>query len=114
MIINIPLTIDDENIQKKLTEEAEIRVINEVIRDVKTAIAVKGGAKLTKSYYGNYTNESYSTETIVNGLYWIVREEIDKVIAEYKDEIIKAASEELAKRLARTKAAKELIKEENK
>ena len=44
-----------------------------------------------------------------DGLTAMIYKVIDKCIAENKDQIIELAAEKLAERLARTKAAKELI-----
>ena len=56
-------------------------------------------------YYGAAKNERYGLESWVGN-------KIDDILKEYKDEIIEAAADKLAERLAKTKKGKALLGED--
>ena len=99
MIINIPLTIDDELWASALARDYESKVIENLTNEVR---------KVIKDHDSRY----YLREKSVNeGLSEWVGYKIDDILKEYKDEIIDAAAEKLAERLVRTKRAKEVLNE---
>lgn len=99
MIINIPLTIDDELWASALARDYESKVIENLTNEVR---------KVIKDHDSRY----YLREKSVNeGLSEWVGYKIDDILKEYKDEIIDAAAEKLAERLSRTKRAKEVLNE---
>ncbi len=100
MIINIPLTIDDELWASALARDYESKVIENLTTEVRRCIADKD----SYSYYPKDKN-------VKRGLENWVSYKIDDILKEYKDDIIDAAAEKLAERLARTKRAKEVLNE---
>ena len=99
MIINIPLTIDDELWASALARDYESKITDKLTDEVRKVI------KDHDSRY--YMREKSFTE----GLSEWVGYKIDDILKEYKDEIIDAAAEKLAERLSRTKRAKEVLNE---
>ena len=99
MIINIPLTIDDELWASALARDYESKVTEKLTNEVR---------KVIKDHDSRY----YLREKSVNeGLSEWVGYKIDDILKEYKDDIIDAAAEKLAERLARTKKGRELLNE---
>lgn len=103
MIINIPLQIDEAVIEKNLSVDYENKIKDYIFTEVKDILIQRGKEKYRYSWNGNVTAS--------DGLELYVRAFVEDCILNWKDEIIEAASDKLADRLARTKAAKELIKE---
>lgn len=95
MIINIPLQIDDEMINSVIAADYQAKIEQNLTKQVEAAIR----------------NNSMRTwdKTVSSGLFYMAEEAVDKVISEYKDEIIDKAANKLAERLARTKKAKEIL-----
>jgi hypothetical protein len=100
MIINIPLTIDDELWASALARDYESKVTEQLTNEIRKCIADKD----TYSIYAKDKN-------VRRGLDNWVSCKIDDILKEYKDDIIDAAAEKLAERLARTKRAKEVLNE---
>ena len=99
MIINIPLSIPDEILENTIAKDYESKITENLTNEVRKIIADHDS-----SYY-------YRAGKDVNrGLTDWVSNKIDNIIKEYKDEIIESAADKLAERLARTRAAKELVK----
>lgn len=97
MIINIPLTIDDELWASALARDYESKVTEKLTNEVRKAII-------------GHDSRYYLRQKSFNaGLEEWVSYKIDDILKEYKDEIIDAATEKLAERLARTKRAKEVL-----
>lgn len=99
MIINIPLTIDDELWASALARDYESKVVDKLTDEVRKSIMDHD-----PRYY--MREKSFNT-----GLENWVSVKIDDILKEYKDDIIDAAAEKLAERLARTKRAKEVLNE---
>ena len=104
-IVNIAFDFDDDKVRKTLEESAEKKVIDNLLTDIKKAICSK-----SDNYWGY--NAKVSDENFESGLRAIVYDEIDKVLLDNKDKIIELTADKLAERLSKTKAAKELIKNE--
>lgn len=99
MIINIPLNIDDELWASALARDYESKVTEKLTNEVRKVIM-------------DHDSRYYLREKSVNeGLNEWVGYKIDDILKEYKDEIVDAAAEKLADRLARTKRAKEVLNE---
>lgn len=97
MIINIPLTIDDELWASALARDYEAKVIEKLTDEVRKVIM-------------NHDSRYYMREkSFTEGLNEWVSYKIDDILKEYKDEIIDAAADKLAERLVRTKKAKEIF-----
>lgn len=99
MIINIPLQIDEATFEQKVKDDYAESVKQLLLTQVEKVLAERDNR-----YYLNKKDYKYGLETIIN-------ERIDIFINEHKDEIIEAAAKELAKRLSRTKKAKEALDE---
>lgn len=101
MIINIPLTIDDELWASALARDYESKVTEKLTDEIRKCIA-------DKDSYSFYSKD----KNVKRGLENWVSYKIDNILKEYKDEIIDAAAEKLAERLARTKRGKEILNEQ--
>ena len=95
MIINIPLQIDDAAIEGKLTKDFERIVAEKVCREIEEALKNKV----------KYSYKDSPTDGMTEIVYSIVE---NKIKHDWKDEIVKVAGKELAKKTSKTKAAKEL------
>lgn len=100
MIINIPLTIDDELWASALARDYESKVTEQLTNEIRKCIA-------DKDEYSIYAKD----KNVRRGLENWVSVKIDDILKEYKDEIIDSAAEKLAERLARTKKGRELLNE---
>ena len=98
MVINIPIQIDEAKMEEVIQRDYEQRVIKLIAEHITTALT-----KQSTSYYV-YDKAS-------DGMTNLIYERIDLFIGAHKDEIIEIAGSRLAERLARTKAAKSLIKD---
>ena len=96
MIINIPIQVDEAKMEEVIKRDYEQRVIKLIAEHITTALTNK-----SSRYYGN-NRES-------DGMTNLINERIDLFIDVHKDEIIEIAGSRLADKLARTKAAKELV-----
>lgn len=100
MIINVPLNIPDELWANALAKDYEDKVVKSLTEEVRKCIADHDHL----SYYSR-------DKSAQRGMADWVSIKIDNVIKEYKPEIIEAAADKLAERLARTKAAKEILED---
>lgn len=100
MIINIPLNIDDELWASALARDYESKVTEQLTNEIRKCIA-------DKDEYSIYAKDKNVRRGLENWVSW----KIDDILKEYKDDIIDAAAEKLAERLARTKRAKEVLNE---
>lgn len=94
MIINIPINIDEDHFNKLVETDYERKIEDRIYKDIRKALEEKSG---------------YYNRRMTDGILVIVEDQIDCILKAYKDDIIDKAAEKLAERLARTKAAKELI-----
>ena len=98
MIINIPLQIDEKVIEKQLSVDYEKKIEDYIIGEITQVLLRQCG-------YG------YGNKTETRGMTELVKQRIDLYLENMRDDIINAAADRLADRLARTKKAKELVKE---
>ena len=98
-IINVPINIPDELWANALAKDYEDKVISKLTDEVRKCISDHD----RYSYYSKAKDPH-------RGIHDWVSEKIDDILKEYKADIIEAAADKLAERLARTKAAKELVK----
>ena len=96
MVINIPIQIDEAKMEEVVQRDYEQRVIKLIAEHIATALT-------------NQSTSYYAYDRKLDGMTNLVNKRIDLFIGEHKDEIIEIAGSRLAERLARTKAAKELI-----
>ena len=97
MIINIPLQIDEEKMEEVVKKDYESKVMGEIVKYIKTALT-----KHSTSYYGDRE---------MNGMTELIKEKIDIYLEKHNDEIISAAGNALAEKLARTKRGKAILDE---
>jgi hypothetical protein len=95
MIINIPLTVPDEMLENTIAKDYEAKITERLTAEVRKAIC---------------NHDAYRDQR--RGLDTWVGNKIDDILKEYKDDIIEAAADKLAERLARTKKGKALLGEE--
>ena len=95
MIINIPLQIDEKKMEEVIQKDYQGKVVEEIVKYIKTALT-----KHSTSYYGDRE---------LNGMTELIKGEIDQFLDNHKDDIINAAGNVLAEKLARTKRGKALL-----
>ena len=95
MIINIPLQIDEEKMEEVVKKDYESKVMGEIVKYIKTALT-----KHSTSYYGDRE---------LNGMTELIKERIDIYLEKHNDEVIKAAGNALAEKLARSKRGKAIL-----
>lgn len=93
-IIQFAIGIDDKAIRERVEANAERTIIEDIKKDVKDHLYMKN------SWGAGYLNQPSN----------YFNDKITEFINENKDEIIALAAKNLAERLAKTKAAKELTK----
>lgn len=103
MIINIPLQIDEKVIESNLSVDYETKIKDYILNEVRETIIERA-----KDKYKYFSRKPTTTE----GMEVYVQHYVDHYIQEWKNEIVELAAEKLAERLSKTKAAKELIKNE--
>lgn len=97
MIINIPINIDEDQFNKLVETDYERKIEDRIYKDVRKALEEKSG---------------YYNRRMSDGILVMVEEQIDCILKAYKNEIIEAAADKLAERLARSKKGKALLGEE--
>ena len=102
MVINIPISIDESAFEGKMTEEVKSEVIKELSNRIERELKEHD----CESYYGRKRADL--------GLKYLINQRIDIAIEEQipdlRERVIEATADRLATKLAKTKAAKELIK----
>ena len=99
MIINIPLQIDEATFEQKVRDDYADSVKQMLLAQVE---------KVLEEADDRYWSK---TKDPKRGLYMIITDRLDIFIKEHSDEIIEAAADNLAKRLARTKKGKEILED---
>lgn len=100
MVINIPLNIPDQLLENTIAKDFEAKITENLTNEVR---------KIVASYDDSYIYRS--GKDFNRGMECLVHRIIEHKLAEWKDEIIDAAADKLAQRLARTKKAKEVLDE---
>ena len=95
MIITIPLSIPDELLENTIAKDYEAKITERLTDEVRKVL-------LDQVKYSYVKSERQGMENIVF-------DKVDDIMKKYKDDIIEAAAEKLAERLARTKKAKEML-----
>lgn len=96
MIINIPLQIDEANIEKMINKEYNNKVVEAIIEQLKEALANRAMG---------YSREDKAR----NGLIGLVEREADGFLEKYREEVIDKATNRLVEKLYRTKQVKEMV-----
>lgn len=95
MIITIPLSIPDELLENTIAKDYEAKITERLTDEVRKVL-------LDQVKYSYAKSERQGMENIVF-------DKVDDILKKYKDDIIEAAAEKLAERLARTKKVKEML-----
>ena len=95
MIITIPLSIPDELLENTIAKDYEAKITERLTDEVRKVLLDQVRYSYTKSERQGMEN--------------IVFDKVDDILKKYKDDIIEAAAEKLAERLARTKKVKEML-----
>ena len=93
MIVNIPIQISDEIVNQLVAKDYEKKIEAYLTKMVEDRLARAAG------YYGN---KSDGIAKLVDGI-------IGDCIERYKDEIVERAAKDLADRIMRRKAGKEIM-----
>lgn len=96
MIVNIPVSIDDELFNKVTAQEFEAKLFKKLYEKTEKAVS-------------DLDRDHYYGKTVESGLMAIAKDAAESVIKENKDLIIEKAAEHLANKLAKTKAGKALL-----
>lgn len=97
MIINIPLSINEEDMKNVIEKDYEDKVIKEIALYIKRALVSS-----SSSYYGDRETD---------GMITIIKRQVDILLEQNKDKILNIAGNYLADKLLKTKAGKELLQE---
>lgn len=92
-VFSVPVTIgvDEERIAKEIEANVEEQVVNRITTEVKNIMFRKTGW------------DNYDKEPLRN----MITDEVEKIVMDYKENIIQLAAEILADKLSRMKAVKE-------
>ena len=96
MIINIPINIDEHIFEEKIQRDYDKIITQEIIKTIESALC-------------SDRRRWNSTARPEDEMREIINNKVDLYLKEYKDEIIAQAAEILAKRVQRTKKAKEVL-----
>jgi hypothetical protein len=99
-ILQFAIDIDDATIVKSIEKNAEEQIINKIGKEVEE--------RIYERRYGSWHGNSYINKSPLDRM---IKEEINKIIDENRDYILREASRQLADRLFRSKAGKALIDE---
>lgn len=99
MIINIPINIDEKIFEEKVQKEYD-----EVLTKKLTEIIEKTLIEMAGYSWRNDAKD---------GMAKLINNKVDKYMKDYKDEIIAQAADILAKRVQRTKKAKEELNDKD-
>ena len=97
-IVQFAIGIDDNGIKERIEKSAEKQIIERLYHDI--ALSLTGNTRWTE----------YPISSALAGAFRrVVKEAVDNVVNQNKDEIIKETATILSDRIFRTKAAKELL-----
>ena len=99
MVVNIPINVDENLLNNSISSDLEAKSNEYLYSLIDRTLIDK-----QKYRWGNLSDGDKIKTTLQD----MVEEAVNNYIKEYKDEIIDMASDKLADRLVRTKAAKEL------
>ena len=103
-IFNIAIHMDDEHIKQQVAAKAEKEIMSNLTKEVGCVIFEKDAYS---GYYNSHGNRKGYNENHLSA--WAKNRFIE-FLDTHKDAIIAGAAKELADRLARSKAGKEILK----
>lgn len=95
MIINIPLQIDEKNMEDVLQRDYEGKVMDEIRKQITNTLSSH-----SDRYYG---------DRVSDGMRVLIEDCISDFLKEHRDEIVKDAAKILADKIARSKKGKEIL-----
>lgn len=98
-IVNIAFDFDDETVRSRIEENVEARVVRIIADNIENAMFRKDGFGLS---YESNKKATYRE---------FMKNQMNKFLEDHKAEILDIAGSDLAERLSRTKAAREIVKE---
>ena len=98
MIINIPLQINEKRMEELVERDYQGKVLEAILDQVKKT--------LSKS-----AENLYSSDRVSDGMRVLVEKQIRDYLKEHSDEIVTAAANNLAERLARSKKGREILED---
>lgn len=111
-ILNVAFEFDDKKVKETLEKTAEKKVLDMLLHDVASVIRTENFTSY-RNYYSNKNDETFvDHETLVclnNKINSAIKESVDKVVSDNKEEIINKAAEIIAGRMLRTKALKDEV-----
>lgn len=98
-IVNIAFDFDDETVRSRIEENVEARVVRIIADNIESAMFRRCGFGIS---YESNKKETYRE---------LMKNQMNKFLEDHKAEILDIAGSDLAERLSRTKAAREIVKE---
>ena len=95
MIIQIPLQIDEHQMEDVLKRDYEQKVMGKIVDYIKTTLS-----KRARTLYGDKVDD---------GMRALIEMRIDEFLKDNKNAVIEAAANTLADKLARSKRGKEIL-----
>lgn len=95
MIIQIPLQIDEHQMEDVLKRDYEQKVMDKIVDYIKTTLA-----KRAETCYG---------DKVYDGMRVLIEMQIDEFLEDHKDAVIDMAAKAMAEKLARSKRGKEIL-----
>ena len=97
MIINIPLQVDEKRMEELVERDYQGKVLEAVLDQVKKTLA-----NSAENIYG---------DRVADGMRVLVEKQIRDYLKEHSEEIVTAAANNLAERLARSKKGREILED---
>ena len=97
MIINIPLQVDEKRMEELVERDYQGKVLEAILDQVKKTLA-----KNAENIYG---------DRVSDGMRVLVEIQIREYLKEHNEEIVTAAANNLAERLARSKKGREILED---
>lgn len=98
MIINIPLQVDEQQMEEVIKRDYEGKVLDRVLSYIKASLANK-----SRRYYGS------TDDKVKDGMEVLIEGQIKDFLHDHSEEIIESASKILADKLAKSKKGKAIL-----
>lgn len=98
MIINIPLQVDEQQMEEVIKRDYEGKVLNRITEYIKASLVDK-----SYRYYGN------ADDRVKEGMSMLIERQIQTFLSDHSEEIIESASKILADKLAKSKKGKAIL-----
>jgi len=101
MIINIPLQVDEQQMEEVIQRDYEAKILDRITEQIKTCLM--HNSRFT------YTGYRDKEEKIEDGMKALIEGQIKSFLNDHTEEIIEGASKILADKLARSKKGKAIL-----